>query len=1089
MKYNVDKKMILSLASNADVYRRGEVYCNQSRVRLLPAVLNGDNEILKAHVQGQDDEYMVSLTFDDDGHLKRYSCDCPASTMWRGCCKHVVAALLSILYAGSRIALQNRQDRIAEGITDIFEKKFRHTLENTLHSQLSLVPSPAEKAVLWPSISINSRQHITLHLKVGFNRLYVVKNIKQLIMRIQSGQTAEYGKGLSFKHSLSAFDSTSQTLISALTDFYRNIEQMDRLNGHLSTLNSGDIFVMSHQLLDTFFSIYKGQAFPMDVRPLKVHSKQIMLDLSPPPVSFALTFNEEKVVQVSGDGTAYYAFPGEKYLYFYAQGFMYAMDKPDGECVDSLMEAVDALHPAPLTFSGSRYTKFLSYIYPMLKEKGFLREDSQAPPAAQTSPLVVKLYLDTAGRTVVCQVLFCYGEIEINPLLPMQAEVMRDLLQEARLLAGLEAAGFSENPATGQYELHQEEQIFNFYQTGLGGLESQTHIQLFATDSFKKRQLKPTAKASFGIRLEGHLLAVQLEGWQYPMSELLETLESYKLKKRYHRLKDGSFVNLEDANIEAYARTLSALDLTKKDVAELHTDNVLMLPAHRALYVNDVLPSDAQVKRDANFKALVSDLTKYSKLPIPTPKGLNGTLRPYQQAGFKWLKTLDKYGFSGILADEMGLGKTLQVITLLLAQQEEPEGERLPSLVVTPNSLMYNWAHEIDTFAPSLRVTMVCGTPSERKDRLTQSPGTDVFITTYDLLKRDITHYQPMAFRYVVADEAQYIKNAATQNALALKKIHSHSRFALTGTPIENTLAELWSIFDFLMPGYLFNAGRFNKLYETPIVKDGDQERASLLQKQLSPFILRRLKSDVLQDLPEKIETTLFAEMEPEQQKIYQAHLLLARGELMADEAGNQPNRIQVLAHLTRLRQICAHPATFMENYKGSSGKLDLTMETLASAVSSGHRVLVFSQFTSMLAILREQLQKAGIPYFYLDGATDSKTRLDMAKAFNAGENDAFLISLKAGGTGLNLTGANVVIHYDQWWNPAVMNQATDRTHRIGQTQRVQVIHMITKGTIEEKILALQKQKKDLADAVLAQDVNAMGHLSADELLALIQQD
>jgi len=379
----------------------------------------------------------------------------------------------------------------------------------------------------------------------------------------------------------------------------------------------------------------------------------------------------------------------------------------------------------------------------------------------------------------------------------------------------------------------------------------------------------------------------------------------------------------------------------------------------------------------------------------------------------------------------MGLGKTLQVITVLLAEKGITN---YPSIVVAPTSLIYNWEKEIHKFAPQLNARVIAGTAGKRKE-LFAGENADVWITTYDMLKRDIELYTNINFKYIIADEAQNIKNPSTQNAKAIKLLMGEVRFALTGTPIENALSELWSIFDFVIPGYLYNATRFAKTYEAPILKDDDKDAATQLKRHIAPFILRRLKTDVLTELPPKIETTLYAEMLPEQKKMYTAYLLKAKGELddIVNNGSFNNSRIDILSKLTRLRQICCHPAVFAEDYTGGSGKLNLTLTSIDNFLETGHRILIFSQFTSMLAIIRTRLEEQQIDYFYLDGATDSKERMNMAESFNDGEGKVFLISLKAGGSGLNLTGADVVLHYDPWWNPAVMDQASDRAHRIGQ--------------------------------------------------------
>ena len=429
----------------------------------------------------------------------------------------------------------------------------------------------------------------------------------------------------------------------------------------------------------------------------------------------------------------------------------------------------------------------------------------------------------------------------------------------------------------------------------------------------------------------------------------------------------------------------------------------------------------------------------------------------------------------------MGLGKTLQVIAFLLAHREE---EAPPALVVAPTSLMYNWMDEIVRFAPQLRAAVIAGTKKEREASLAGDMQYDVIITTYNMLKRDISLYEKQNFRYCFLDEAQHIKNPGTQNAKAVKRLKTGGYFALTGTPIENTLTELWSIFDFLMPGYLSSHKNFKQRFEVPIVRAQDEHALKNLNRHVAPFILRRMKKDVLRELPDKVESKMLNEMTAKQAKVYAAYFVQGQKEFAKElkAHGFGESRIKILAILTRLRQIACDPSLFLDGYDGGSGKLDLLEEVVQEAVSGGHRILIFSQFTTMLQHIAQRLDALNLDYEYLDGHTPALERVRLVKEFNAGTQPVFLISLKAGGTGLNLTGADMVIHYDPWWNPAVEDQATDRAYRIGQKNNVQVLKFITKDTIEEKIFALQEKKKALIDQMVKPGENFLSKLSEDEI-------
>ncbi|MCY9027169.1 DEAD/DEAH box helicase, partial [Priestia megaterium] len=469
------------------------------------------------------------------------------------------------------------------------------------------------------------------------------------------------------------------------------------------------------------------------------------------------------------------------------------------------------------------------------------------------------------------------------------------------------------------------------------------------------------------------------------------------------------------------------------------------------------------------FKRLLTQLKSPEEMDWEVPESLQASLRDYQYNGFKWFKSLAHYSLGGVLADDMGLGKTLQSIAYILSEKELDE-DSSAFLIVVPASLIYNWRNELEKFAPNLTVQTITGTPSEREEKLKRTA--DVWITSYPTLRQDIDLYQHLHFHALILDEAQSIKNHTTKTAVAVRTISAKKRFALSGTPIENSLDELWSIFQTILPGLFPGLRQF---------KNMSSEQVSRIVR---PFLLRRVKKDVLKELPDKIETTHLSELTKEQKELYVGYLEQLKSSLAGEDFNK--NRMKILAGLTRLRQICCHPSLFVENYEGDSSKLEQLLEITRNAIANGKRLLIFSQFTSMLHIIREELQKENLSYFYLDGQTPSKERVEMADRFNNGKQDIFLISLKAGGTGLNLTGADTVILYDLWWNPAIEEQAAGRAHRIGQKNVVQVIKLISQGTIEEKIYGLQQKKKELIEQVIQPGETMLSSLTEEELRELL---
>ena len=568
-------------------------------------------------------------------------------------------------------------------------------------------------------------------------------------------------------------------------------------------------------------------------------------------------------------------------------------------------------------------------------------------------------------------------------------------------------------------------------------------------------------------------------------------MQKYHLKKKYHRLKDGSFITLEkNETIELLDSMTNGLDINFKELEK----GEVKLPIYRSLYLDRMLENikGTIITKNENYKELVNKVeNKELNEEINLPKNLNASLRSYQKVGYKWLKVLENYGFGGILADDMGLGKTIQLLAVILDYIQN-EKKPKPSVVVCPSSLSLNWQNEIKKFTPDLTSLVIHGNADERKKQLKRIPKYNIVITSYDLLKRDIETYKELnyEFKFIIADEAQYIKNNNTQNAKAIKEINANTKYALTGTPIENSLSELWSIFDFIMPGYLFGYRKFKELYEMPIVKDEDNVAMRKLKMLIEPFILRRIKGEVLTELPDKTITVLNNEMEEEQQKIYMSYMQNARSEMMQEINANgfEKSQIKILALLMRLRQICCHPALFLSDYKAESSKLNQCIEVIKDAVDSGHKILLFSSYTGMFPLIEEKLKKEKIEYSKLTGQTKVGERIKLVDEFNEDEHKkVFLISLKAGGTGLNLIGADMVIHYDPWWNISAENQATDRTYRIGQKKNVQVYKLITKNSIEEKIYELQERKSKLIDNVLSTNETFLNKLSKEEIMELFK--
>jgi non-specific serine/threonine protein kinase len=471
--------------------------------------------------------------------------------------------------------------------------------------------------------------------------------------------------------------------------------------------------------------------------------------------------------------------------------------------------------------------------------------------------------------------------------------------------------------------------------------------------------------------------------------------------------------------------------------------------------------------------------------PVAAPPSLEDTLRGYQRRGLDFLAYLASFKFGGVLADQMGLGKTLEMIAYLLYRKEH-EGPA-PALVIAPTSVTHTWENEIKRFAPSLR-TLRLQSGAERAQRYGEVESYDVIITSYALARLDAEQLERFRFRTLVLDEAQNAKNPSSQIAKVVRNLHAEHRLALTGTPVENSLRDLWSIFAFVEPGLLGSESSFRRRFEAPIA-DGDEAAAQALRSRLEPFVLRRTKEDVLRELPERTEQIIDCDLSPLQRRLYRGIAEAARRDvlsLLGDGGGVESASVHVLAALTRLRQVCAHPGLIFPEYlddPDASGKFDAFLETVDEILSGGHKVLVFSAFASMLRIMRGALAKREIAFAYLDGSTKDRDRQTEVERFMAPDGPpVFLCSLKAGGVGLTLTAADYVILYDPWWNPAVESQAIDRTHRIGQTRPVTAYRMVTDGSVEEKIRALAERKNALSRAVIKADSAMAKALTKDDL-------
>lgn len=1142
----MNKEMGSAMFTEADIrketmertFQRGRQlygYGNVQQIQVTDVYIDGEkHEKIKAFVQGSSWRcYHVSILLDEkQGRMETYRCECPASSEYSGLCKHAVAALLRYIQvkADQRKRLSQAPNKI---VVELPHKPTLDELEqqNLVAKGSKLYPGSARQQsapqrkktdvglyrilvgngfeqqlqyrqqAIKGKVRLEARCHnrysgkVTAEFRIGITHPYVLKNVMEFEELMRTNANKKYGEKLEFYHHMSVFDAESVPLVKFLMTAANDF----RTSGGISVFqyySKNDVkreipLVGSH--LDGFMEAVSGREFWMEL-PDKEGQYRIVDEM--PGLSLTLE-KAEGGVYVTAE--AFHTVKGNRYQYFLdsGQGIIYRVPLETVAGVLPFMEYMNRQAGRAGFIAESELPMLCRDLLPGL-EKCY-RIDRKDFDPGQYLPEEVRfaLYLDLRDNdTVSCRIEAAYGEEHYNVtgvslngeaddrylrnkgVVTQKRDVQREMTTDLEV-----GAVFREYDAQKGVRLlsGDGDVLYGFLTEGIERLHELGEV--FVSEEMKRVQIMKAPSFRVGVSIKSGLLELELESPELPLERLAEILSRYDRKKKYYRLRDGSFINMQDSEMSNIISIVDGLRLTQSQLKK----GTIAVPRYRALYLDSLSREEgvAYMHKDRSFRQLVRSMKSVEDCEYEAPQSLQGIMREYQKSGYRWLRTLHDNGFGGILADDMGLGKTLQIIAFLVSEYEAHMPGR--ALIVCPASLVYNWQSEIERFAPALVTVMITGDAAQRRAAVRESGENAILITSYDLLKRDIANYEGIEFFCEIIDEAQFIKNQNTQAAKAVKLISAGTRFALTGTPMENRLSELWSIFDYLMPGFLFGYRQFREEIESPVVEQQDEAALLQLRRFITPFVLRRLKKDVLKDLPDKLEEIVYAKLEREQQELYDAaagrlRLMLGR---QTDEEFRE-NKLQVLAELTRLRQLCCNPLLIYADYDGASAKTDVCMELLRNAIEGGHKILLFSQFTSMLELLAGEARKAGITFFKLTGQTSKEERLRMVEAFNGGDTQVFFISLKAGGTGLNLTSADIVIHFDPWWNLAAQNQATDRTHRIGQKHVVTVYKLIAKGTIEEKIVMLQEAKQELAQQVLGGENMDRATLSKEELLALL---
>lgn len=937
---------------------------------------------------------------------------------------------------------------------------------------------------LEPVLDFSNPKEIECSFRISqnTNKSYVVKDISQFVENLKNHSLYRYGKNLEFVHEVSAFAENYIPLVTFLKSIVNRedayAKEYSFYSAYYSPSQVRRSMVLKGRYLDEFMEICQNIEVEVANTSYAGEDAPLIVRNSFPALHSTLTKANQGYI-LESDNFKFYQ--GNKFLYISLSDntpILYKFPRTSEKLV-TLLSFLSTSDPRQF-LSEKDVSTFTKNVYPTLIKNVELNNQAAFDPYDYLPDKpVFQIYLDSLQEDMItCRLDAVYKEGTFNVFDTANKEGKRDLKEEAIMDAYVAKWFNSFDTIQKQMVLtNNEDKMFHFLNEGIPELQSKATV--FVSDALKALSVRAAPKVSIGISVtKDNLLQLDMVADTLSQNEIADILAKYNPKKKFYRLKNGQFIDMQTSeSFNEFMAMAKDLQLTSSQIKE----GSASLPPYRAFYLNGLRDEQLQISYAGSFEERISRIHSISTKKYTLPSSIKATLRPYQAEGFRWLCALYENGFGALLADEMGLGKTIQVLTFL--QKFHKDGK---ALVVCPASLVYNWYSEITHFAPELTCLQVIGTAAERKAIL-EDNDVDVYITSYDLLKRDIESYESKKFYVQIVDEAQYIKNANTQASQAVKAIQSSFHIALTGTPIENKLSELWSIFDFILPGYFYTYGYFRSTYEIPIIKEEDEQAQYHLQTMISPFVLRRLKKDVLKDLPDKLEEVYYAEATPSQKELYDARV--QRMKQMINSASDKEfkqDKIRILAELTRLRQLCCNPSLIYEDYVNGSGKEDMCIDLIRRAVEGGHKILLFSQFTSMLDLLCKRLEKEHIPFYLLVGSTPKAKRAQLVEQFQQDSVPVFCISLKAGGTGLNLTAADIVIHYDPWWNTAVENQASDRAHRIGQKNAVTIYRLILKDTIEERILALQQEKSGLASRFLDNESISSSSLSREDLLKLL---
>lgn len=991
-------------------------------------------------------EYIVKVSI-EGRQITDVDCTCP-QFLATDSCKHVAAVFHK--FQDQFLWNEDSTEEISENLLKQIKSVVRRT-RSTLKKEVHIVPYLKYEEYRSYYRHNDVRYSYELRFKIGCDKLYMLgSKTRTFLERYHYGGTVSFGKNFVYSNADFYFNSEGKKLLTFIDAQYAKSYGYD---AYLipTDVNLKELFsIIDHIYVE---KIGINRELPV-IKGLPFHFKMVKQD-----DTYLLNLeNAENEVQTLVSN----------YQFLIDDKAIYQLNDVETILAKSILEDENK------TFSFPKKTikELKDYLIPSIKNNVEL--DSSVDDIVITKTPSVQLFFDIFDSYIECKIQLDYDGTIVDYLKTKKTNVIRDLDFETQVYHDVLSYGFDENLC-----LYDIDSIGDFLENQINELASK--YEIFTSQKLKETSLikKVKGTTSFGIG-QDNVLSYEFQLENVDVSELDDIFSSLQARKKYFRLKNGDILNLSDPSVQEIVDLKRELDLDRKTGE---------IPKFQALYLDSLKGRNHFIRTDSIFDQFVKNFKEYQNAPVSFSKEEEKLLRPYQKEGVKWLYNLYKCGLGGILADEMGLGKSLQTIIFIKRVLEEDSKAKI--LIVCPTALVYNWDNEFHKFCDSIKRSIFVGLKKDRRKKLGWFEG-NVYITSYGLVREDLEIYQDMNFKVMIIDEAQNIKNPTVQLTKAVKSIHSDLKLALTGTPIENSIIELWSIFDYIMPGFLGNHSKFTEKYK--IGDDFDHNTNVILEKlrnQVRPFILRRKKNEVLKDLPDKIENSIYIDLTDAEKKIYAALIQQTKEEI--DEllkGGFSKNKILILSLLTRLRQVCINPKIVFENYEGSSSKIEHLLNVTKELISNGHKILLFTSFKTALYLVKEAFDQNQISNYVIDGSVSSKKRQDLVDRFNQDDTNVFLIMLKSGGTGLNLTSADVVIHLDLWWNPQAENQATDRAHRIGQKKTVEVIKLITKGTIEEKILKLQEKKKILSDKLIENDgdeYQSFQNLSVDDIRELLR--